>query len=866
MSSAYELPRYTTPGTTGAENLKKRPWTQWVRSLGFGTSSPSGAASSAGASVADPSDVAASPDPDCDFSVAASEAAVLHAVNIHKHFEAPAAAEGITVNDLPAFEDLTPYNVTEEEQDRLWAIEARRLVKEVTADTPPAFPASSHLETDSQDSYERLSSLADQVLQVMNIIAYDGESLLAEHEKGFCSVTAVERSRLSLDYLFDRHQEETENDEGNGKNDKTPSIQDRQDFFEFVNYLTAVLARVLCTTTVGEPLHTAFLAHIAKVAAKIKVLSSNPGECAGISLSNGENTGGITMPQDTGLRGRQGEANHGEELPHLMTGAMDNLLKSFNNTNLGRGTQLEYTSRRDAVKKMYFGQCALLRRGIVDMTLRIVVALRGNTRMVATSLTSYEICALIYETGIERVRTFVFQDQDNDFLGTSERAEVNHAASPLYLVDRALQTIFDDAAGTRANAGGPESVQTGGSVGTRISWNCNFESPAGSEGLEVPRRMPLRSMSDIITVIIPLLMASPSILSSLSEFISSIISNEVMQELPKGQVQARARGGFTAFFCLTTQEYVTNQDERQEDEAKSLSNALMRRQNLLGGKTVTQIGRVTSFAGDIASPEAAHAREEAERTTLDRIRKHQAELDEVREQMGKLVLGEKGVMVDCKLYVAVLIALCIALVGGGIAVGVTVGERIPGVDPFNVTTYCWVLAAFILLVAKSIRVHQWPWNDFLRGRVLCTTVSELSSVTGIDGQLIIAYLLQHESSSFLQTRGPFNAVFQRRSDDGFSIDVPIAMWTMLICGLIMIEVELVTNRGLVCLDLRGEKRGCIMNLGESDGGEHIYCLALPQRGAKTHRKGSNRIRLSVGKGMKWLHAVGFYGNRDAEFV
>lgn len=47
-----------------------------------------------------------------------------------------------------------------------------------------------------------------------------------------------------------------------------------------------------------------------------------------------------------------------------------------------------------------------------------------------------------------------------------------------------------------------------------------------------------------------------------------------------------------------------------------------------------------------------------------------------------------------------------------------------------------------------------------------------------------AYLLQDESNSFLQTCGPFNAAFRRRSEDGFSINMPITMRTMLMCGLI----------------------------------------------------------------------------------
>lgn len=100
-------------------------------------------------------------------------------------------------------------------------------------------------------------------------------------------------------------------------------------------------------------------------------------------------------------------------------------------------------------------------------------------------------------------------------------------------------------------------------------------------------------------------------------------------------------------------------------------------------------------------------------------------------------------MLQCRLYVSAVMALCCVLVTGGIGLGVTVGDRITGVNPFNITTYCWILAAFVALVAKSVRVRvrEWPWNDFLHGQVRCASVSELSSVTRIREQMIIAYLL-----------------------------------------------------------------------------------------------------------------------------
>lgn len=92
----------------------------------------------------------------------------------------------------------------------------------------------------------------------------------------------------------------------------------------------------------------------------------------------------------------------------------------------------------------------------------------------------------------------------------------------------------------------------------------------------------------------------------------------------------------------------------------------------------------------------------------------------------------------------------------------------------------------------------------LKHLVLRRSVSELRAVTGLDDQLILALLLQEESSTPLQTRGPYNTVFSRKENggNGFSIDQPLSIRTMLLSGLIMIQVQAIYHgKFLVCLDL-----------------------------------------------------------------
>lgn len=416
------------------------------------------------------------------------------------------------------------------------------------------------------------------------------------------------------------------------------------------------------------------------------------------------------------------------------------------------------------------------------------------------------------------------------------------------------------------------SATAGESVGTVVSWTY---VPAESEGGDILRRpdsFHLKSMSQVITVIIPLILTNPAPLIEIDQMLAQTAYTEDLLTQHHRTTKMRTFGKYTAFCGLTTKEYVKIQRALGPGAPRSLSQSLPRLNNLLRG-AIAGTSRTMSFPLDASTDDSRGSKAAAsdnDKTTLGQVERHQRELDKARNKMTSWVLEEKGVVVRCKLYVYGLMFVCTLLVVGGLVVGAVVGERIPGVDPFNITTYCWVFAAFILLVAKSVRVHEWSWNDFLHGRVVCKSVSELSSITGINNQFIIAKLLQEERGSILQTRGPFNTIFRRRSEDGFSIDCPISTWTMMLSGLIMIEVESITGHALACMDLRQGTTCCVIKQQSvpdpEDKNRYISCPRLYKDDGKDGSQAPQRIRLSGGKSFTWLRTLGLYGNKNVEFI
>ncbi|KAK2753629.1 hypothetical protein CKAH01_17549 [Colletotrichum kahawae] len=228
------------------------------------------------------------------------------------------------------------------------------------------------------------------------------------------------------------------------------------------------------------------------------------------------------------------------------------------------------------------------------------------------------------------------------------------------------------------------------------------------------------------------------------------------------------------------------------------------------------------------------------------------------------MMEEKVIMVKRRRFVATTMSGCGILVVGGVVAAFLIGERIAGVDPFNIATFAWVLAGFVILIAKSLFVREWPWRDFLRGRVPCRSVSELHTVTGVDEQDIMEYLLSKESYTILITKGPYNRIFSRRSDDGFSIDVEMELRTLVSGGIVVVQVASHMGPALVCLDIRRgmEGRTSIRHSDKPSKDERLLgCFDFPEAFDEEHEVPLPTLTES----MAWTRILGVYHPKGKKF-
>lgn len=404
-----------------------------------------------------------------------------------------------------------------------------------------------------------------------------------------------------------------------------------------------------------------------------------------------------------------------------------------------------------------------------------------------------------------------------------------------------LNKTVEDVSKSKFTSAPPTGTNAIHPIETSINWTYSEDGSRGKS----PITTELTSMADVVSIMVPLLMTSPIISGNMTELMTLV----ALMGDAKDHVELYRFTPFKAFFCMHTSKFAAPSTVQDVSSLSGgLSMGLLSRDRLIYGV------KESSNGARFSSSNTAEA---------------YGNTEEVMRQLGLKMQGwvyeEGAVIVKCGLYVWTVITLATILVIGGLGIGFGVGNRIKGVDPFNVTTYAWVLAAFLILVCKSARVDNWSWRDFLHRRVQCRSVSELHSVTNIDEQLIMAKLLHDEYNTILTTRGPYNTVFRKKSEHGFSIDRPLDIRTMLLSGLIMFKVITPEGHALVCLDVRrGTSLSVLEHRSLETDKKHLVCRGIDRVSSSIGQDGVKRLRLPlVNSTLRWKTVLGVYTKFDA---
>lgn len=438
-----------------------------------------------------------------------------------------------------------------------------------------------------------------------------------------------------------------------------------------------------------------------------------------------------------------------------------------------------------------------------------------------------DLCAIIYRAGISGTQTILYQGRGDSISGSSTAIPLEYSSSALKLIFELGTTCF-----STSNTSSDNSSTTS---------KLTFESAEFIDGkFQVIRKTwILRTIMEMVLVSIPLSLSNPTIGCG---FETSLRTISALSAFGKTKLPVTNRS-FSAFVGLRSSRNISLGAQR---EFSSLSDSVLAsiRHNVLQRRAL-----ISSVSGE-------HSHLDNRETPLMDAQKYRQYL---KETIDKWAIQETSIVIGCAAYVHAMIFLSAALVIGGLLCGFLVGDRIVGVDPFNLTMFSWIIGGFLILIAKSVMVSDWTWRDLLLRQVTCRSLSEVSSVTGLDAQDLLVFLLSSEFQTILRTGGPYQRSFFRDSTaDGFSIDIKPTLQTLLASGIIPVMVS--TLDGPVLMRIRvipGSSGYRRIGTKGTTSKAPVY-LDFPKFGVKGDAVATPRT-------ISWIKVLGLYNSTTTTF-
>jgi hypothetical protein len=674
-----------------------------------------------------------------DWTLPKLNAEAIHSrLKSHERFE---VKSGYVMSGLPKFYDITGYCPSGVDEVQLWEKEVTRLVK--VANSSIAI----HLQgqedwfgSADREGYNKLHKIAVQLQDALDICIHDNELLFIEHMP-----SQVDREnyhgahdRLMRDYdpqkaqeRFQRHLRLEHN------NDKY--------YHALINYINAVMLQILLRTMRGALWEEQCVIAIAKFAAKLKVLNNNLQASAITSLAKTEEVRFRTKHKSqTQATSKYNSIFDNDER------YMD--VNTKMNQNQHRAVDIQFESGRIDAEMRYFIVMKTFHLGISRLLVSALSNLSSNEHT-EMSTDVFNTSVLMYEDHITNRRLFLCCQRDGTIGAAADSMVIKSAGAAFKTCLDTWKSLIPPPDKVESEKERTSNADHASDDWTMLWWKWTEldQKTFEPEPNHFTASIKLSTMKSTISAFVPYSMVCgsfPSLLQDLSNKVFLICD-------PTEPIKPVNQTPFLAVFTVRTSAYMAKRFYlSNDDDACHISHSVLAGGEDLARSMTTGLPVMYADKDRAETDGSLRIRREAERKRMIKSMK------EFRTWM----IDEKSIIISSKIYAWGFLATCTILVLGGLAIGLSVGNRIRGVDPLGLASFCWVLSGFILVVAKSLRVENWPWSRFFRGQVVCCSVSEVCSVTGMNAQTILAILLKLEPRmNLIKERAIQRCVYQARS-------------------------------------------------------------------------------------------------------
>lgn len=544
---------------------------------------------------------------------------------------------------------------------------------------------------------------------------------------------------------------------------KLQQVADPERYCAVVDHVTAVLARIATQRIRSSYWRTIVIAVLTMLSTKLKVVA-------------------IDLPANV-----DGCLSRCEEL------YLPGIDQDGGNARLGEW-QFQRISDNDATTSRYSMENAAVGRWLTSCLTQVLVEL-GAKRPVHVPREKVDVCAMIFRSGADDLLTLMHQDRHGNIDGLCDALPLAFSGAAISMVMELGKKMKKQQPSTKTPP--PRGETAINASRPYVLLEASTERMLDDGGIELETTsIKLVDIASLVTLLVPLSLGKASLAHEFKRTLQAISALAAF-----GDVVPIATD-FTALVQLSSEGSAGNGPgiSREKEVLNSYPDMVTVKPLSQSGLARRRLHLLDPDAMDLPFCVSQEVVKSHMKAAKERLK-------DLNRKTEEWAIDGEAVIVQCPVYVWSTVAVCSILVLGGFMIAFFVGERIPGVDPFGIASFTWVLAGFIILIAKSVRVSEWPWRDFLLGRVTCRSITELHSVTRVDAQDIIMYFLSTRARNPLRTCGPFNTPFRERRPGGFSIDVKIKLQTLWACGIIPLEVTTLEGPKLVLLDLARGRSG-----------------------------------------------------------
>jgi len=291
---------------------------------------------------------------------------------------------GFPINTtLPEYDDLNAYPISQDSAKELLEQEIARLVNIVeNPEDALRFSGQELLKEGSLDSYNKLSSLSQMIMKAFSICTLDNEVISLKCCKGLTNKEKVARYMRTVSSGQPAcAQKEFESESSENLYDWKYTYAS----YILVDYATAVIVRLVTQSGNGEYWHNNLVGVLAKWTTKVKMLLLDLYNSTSISLR----AAGYALDRDSsqpGTKNREEVEDEDGEVCEELKMPLDTNAESF--------------------VKWHCVHQERFRSGLVAILRYIFTSLQHLKRS-GLSMTSYEVCAVVYETGFEGFKVWV---------------------------------------------------------------------------------------------------------------------------------------------------------------------------------------------------------------------------------------------------------------------------------------------------------------------------------------------------------------------------------------------------------------------------------------------------------------------------